>query len=199
MNSIVSRFSRQHGTLVAYLALLVAVSGGAYAAVSVTGADIKNGTITAKDVKSRTLGTNQLSQKAIASLKGARGPQGAPGAPGSPGPKGERGEAGARGPAGVAGPAGPAGPQGAKGVSGYQVVVTGGSLVAAGNSVTQTATCPSGKKALGGGLSTNAPSSGMTVTQSAPLDDGAGWTGSMRNLSSTTNAVYGWAICASVS
>lgn len=42
-----------------------------------TGKQIKDGTITAKDVKNRTLGTNKLSKKALASLD--RRPAGAEG------------------------------------------------------------------------------------------------------------------------
>jgi hypothetical protein len=65
-----------------------------------TGKNIKDGTITAKDVKNRTLGTNKLSKRAVSSLKGQRGPAG------PQGPTGERGVQGAQGPKGDPGPQG---------------------------------------------------------------------------------------------
>jgi hypothetical protein len=41
MRSILKRLSRRHGTAVAYLALFAALGGSAYAAVTVTGKNIK--------------------------------------------------------------------------------------------------------------------------------------------------------------
>jgi hypothetical protein len=105
------------------LALVFAMSGGAYAA--------KRYLITS---------TKQISPSVLKSLKGAngkegangangaqgpQGPQGNPGAAGGPGPQGVQGEkgatgaAGAKGAAGAMGPPGPTGPQGPlqKGVS----------------------------------------------------------------------------------
>lgn len=135
---MVGRLFRRHTTAVAYLALFVALGGSAYAATTITGADIKNGTVTGKDVKNRSLGTKKLTRKALASLASRPGPQGVPGAPGAkgdtgaPGPagaKGDTGEPGAPGPAGAKGdrgpkgdngPAGPAGPQGPQGQQGPQ-------------------------------------------------------------------------------
>ena len=67
MRSIARRLSRSHGTAVAYLALFAALGGGALAAVTVTGTDIKDGTITGRDVKSRSLGVSKLSAKAVSS------------------------------------------------------------------------------------------------------------------------------------
>jgi hypothetical protein len=99
MRSTLRRLSRRHSTVVAYLALFAALGGSAYAAVTVTGKNIKDGTITAKDVKNRTLGTNKLSKRAVTTLTGALGPAG------PQGPKGDNGE-GAQGPQGPAtGPA----------------------------------------------------------------------------------------------
>lgn len=92
MRSILRRLARRHTTAVAYVALFAALGGSAYAAVTVTGSNIKDGTITAKDVKNRTLGPGELSRKAVASLKGQ---------PGAAGPQGPAGPAGpATGPAG---------------------------------------------------------------------------------------------------
>ena len=51
MRSILKRLSGRHTTAVAYLALFAALGGSAYAAVTVTGKNIKDGTITGKDVE----------------------------------------------------------------------------------------------------------------------------------------------------
>jgi len=76
MTSILRRLSRRHATAVAYLALFAALGGTAYAAVTVTGKNIKDGTITARDVKNSSLGTSKLSARAVSSLTGQRGPAG---------------------------------------------------------------------------------------------------------------------------
>jgi hypothetical protein len=88
-------------TVIACLALAVALSGTSYAAVakllprnSVGSAQVVNGSLKKAD----------LSKKAVAALhgaRGARGPQGVPGTPGATGAKGDKGDPGpATGPAG---------------------------------------------------------------------------------------------------
>ena len=54
IRSILRRLSRRHTTAVAYLALFAALGGTAHAAVTVTGTDIKDGTVTGRDVKNRS-------------------------------------------------------------------------------------------------------------------------------------------------
>jgi hypothetical protein len=94
MRSILKRLLRRHTTAVAYLALFAALGGSAYAAVTVTGANIKNGSVTGKDVKNRSLGTKKLSTKAVNSLRGQQGPAGPQGPQGPRGPAGEQGRPG---------------------------------------------------------------------------------------------------------
>ena len=94
MTSILRRLFRSHSTAVAYLALFAALGGSAYAAVTVTGKNIKDGTVTGRDVKNRSLGTNELSPTAVSSLKGQPGPAGPQGDKGAPGPTGPIGPAG---------------------------------------------------------------------------------------------------------
>jgi hypothetical protein len=77
---------------------VVASAGTAGAAKLITGADIKDGTVSAKDLR-KDLRTR------IARI----GATGVAGPPGARGPQGERGPAGARGPQGERGPAGPRG------------------------------------------------------------------------------------------
>jgi hypothetical protein len=83
------------------LALVFAMSGGAYAASKFT--------ITS---------TRQISPKVLKSLKGANGKNGAPGPAGATGAAGPQGPAGLAGPAGTRGETGPAGPAGATGKEG---------------------------------------------------------------------------------
>jgi len=200
MGSILRRLSRRHSTAVAYLALFAALGGSAYAAVTVTGKNIKDGTVTGRDVKNRSLGTSKLSTTAVSSLTGQRGPagpQGEKGEPGPVGPKGEAGPAGPKGETGAAGAQGPAGPAGPSGISGWEYRVSSGKYIPPGDNDRGYALCPAGKKALGGGASATYPSA--SVIDSAPLDGGAGWAVWYRNTSSVSGAtVYAWVICANV-
>lgn len=94
--------------VVACIAVVLAMTGSAFAARAlITGADIKDGSITRADLSGRT----------VKSLKGKRGPAGRDGFTGARGPQGDTGPAG---PAGPAGPGGPAGPQGDVGDTGAQ-------------------------------------------------------------------------------
>jgi hypothetical protein len=191
--SILKRLSRRHGTAVAYLALFAALGGSAYAAVTVTGKNIKDGTITGRDVKNRSLGTSKLSATAVSSLTGQRGPAGPQGEKGEPGPAGPTSAKGEAGPAGPQGPAGPAGPSG---ISGWEYRVSEGVYLPSGVSNPTQANCTGGKKALGGGAS--ATYANAYVIDSAPTDDGTGWVVRSRNTSPFPATVYAWVICANV-
>lgn len=89
---------------------------------------------------------------------GPQGPGGPPGPAGSAGPVGPQGSAGPEGPVGAQGPVGPAGPAGA---TGYEVVRTSGETNTADGKA-QAATCPSGKKAVGGGGSVSSGGTGSS-------------------------------------
>lgn len=93
-------------SVLALIALFVALGGVSYAAVtingnaiqnnSIPGAKLKNGAVTNAKVKANTLAANRLTAAARASLRGAegaRGPQGAAGAPGAQGAQGTPGTA----------------------------------------------------------------------------------------------------------
>jgi Collagen triple helix repeat (20 copies) len=158
MRSLLGRLSRRHGTAVAYLALFAALGGSAYAAATVTGKNIKDGTVTRRDVKNRSLGTSKLSASAVSSLAGQRGPAGPQGEKGETGPVGPKGEAGPAGPKGATGPVGPqgapgpAGPPGPSGISGWEYA-TAARNFPPGGYVPWSVDCPNGKKPLGGGVS----------------------------------------------
>jgi hypothetical protein len=125
---------------------------------------------------------------------GAIGPQGPQGATGAQGEKGETGPIGPQGPAGAqgetgatgpAGPKGDTGPAGDDGVSGYQLVTGSGS------NNTSTASCPNGKKVIGGGANA---SSNATIGSSYPSSQTT-WTVTNR---AGTGSVTAYAICATV-
>src|SRR3954451_18898481 len=105
-----------HATVVAYLALFVALGGTSYAAIklpanSVGSRQLKNGAVTGAKVKAHSLLANDFRTGQLKA--GAQGPAGAPGAKGdagTPGVKGDKGNTGSTGPTGVTGPTGATGP-----------------------------------------------------------------------------------------
>ena len=110
--------------VLAFVALILAMSGGAVAASKITGKQIASGTITGKNVKDRSLTGRDFS----GSLRGPRGPQG---------------------PQGLQGPQGPQGPS----VVGQMTVVNSGQVAYGPSDVIQTAVafCPAGQRAISGG------------------------------------------------
>jgi hypothetical protein len=201
MRSILKRLFRRHTTAVAYVALFAALGGSAYAAVTVTGKNIKDGTVTGRDVKNRSLGTNKLSTKAVGSLTGQpgpAGPQGPKGDPGKQGPAGPTGATGPKGETGPAGPQGPAGPAGPSGISGWEYRISPATDISPRSQGYAEVYCPSGNKALGGGAS--ATRAFAEVSTSAPLNGGTGWAVIYYNRDFDDRiTVYAWVICAKVS
>jgi len=99
-----------HGTVVAYMALFIALGGTSFAAVtlkrnSVKGKNIARNAVTAPKVKDRSLLAVDFKQGQLP--QGAAGTQGAPGAkgdpcaPSDPACRGPKGDAGAQGPGAV--------------------------------------------------------------------------------------------------
>ena len=99
-----SRWRPSHATVVAYLALFVALSGSSYAATklsrnavkstniaanAVTSSKVKNGSLLAKDFKAGQLPKGATGATGAAGTAGAAG---AAGATGAIGPKGDKGE-----------------------------------------------------------------------------------------------------------
>ena len=107
-----SKFRISPGSVLALIALFVALGGVSYAAVTINGKNIqnnsipgkklKNGAVTNNKVKANSLGANRLTSAARASLRGARGPQGPAGPQGAHGAQGSQGPQGPEGPAGTA-------------------------------------------------------------------------------------------------
>lgn len=90
---------------------------------------------------------------------GPQGPAGVAGADGAPGPQGLKGEAGEPGPPGAPG-----------GLSGYEIVRVG-PVEVTGFRGSARASCPEGKKVVGGGFAM----SGVIATYSYPIADGSAW------------------------
>jgi hypothetical protein len=83
--------------LVALLALFAAVGGTSYAAIAITGKNIKDGSITTQDIKNRSLRSSDLGLSTLRGLEGDKGAKGDPGVRGAKGDKGDTGPAGPKG------------------------------------------------------------------------------------------------------
>lgn len=95
--------------IVALIALSIAVSGAAYAAVMINGKNIVNNSVTSAKIKDQTLLTKDLALSTRKALKGAKGDTGATGPQGAAGPQGVKGDTGATGATGPQGATGSAG------------------------------------------------------------------------------------------
>lgn len=164
---------------VALMALFVALGGTSYAAItisgknvkngSLTGADIKNGSLRGTDVRNRSLTSSDLSSGTISSLRGTSGPAG---------------------PAGTSGPAGPAGPAGT-----FGTVTVRSAVYSSGAPVT--ASCQSGEVAVGGGVSTGSPFGFPRVSAPTPTSGTpTGWQGQVVNTSNVAVSGTVYAVCA---
>lgn len=108
-----------------FVAVVALLCGGltqaSWAVTLITGGEVRDSSLTGKDVKDGSLGPSDLSRAARAALSGQVGPQGPQGATGPAGPAGPAGPIGAKGeqgPKGEPGAAGAAGVDGAKGATG---------------------------------------------------------------------------------
>ncbi len=87
MSNLVTRIKQfRPATLIAMLALFVAIGGTATAASGlINGKKIKNNTVTGKKLKNRTITKNKLAPATVKALKGQQGPKGDTGQPGKDG------------------------------------------------------------------------------------------------------------------
>ncbi|MDP8910058.1 MAG: hypothetical protein M3N47_13305 [Chloroflexota bacterium] len=199
----------RHATVVAYLALFVALGGTSYAVAkgSIGSREIKNNSVQSADIRNGTLTARDIRRSTLKQLRGAPGAPGATGAPGPPGPQGRQGPAGTvdtsnfytkretdsrylRGTITVIGSSDSVGP-GTFGVSRVQ--------------------CPDGYQAIGGGVDPHNVKT-MVVTSSAPAINGVrtifhpdgqnpaanGWQGSVRNNDTTPLSFKVVVICAPI-
>ena len=165
-------------SIMAVTALVVAILGATpvgHAAASmvlpkssVGTTQLKAGAVTAAKIRNGTLTAAKLRPGLLAA--GAPGPQGDPGA------------------------GGPQGPSGQAGVGGYQRVDAPPVSLAPGEQKVQYATCPQGKKPIGGGAASS--SQPLAFRLLGPWDDAYGATA--KNVGTQADNLYVWAICAAV-
>ena len=205
-----------------------AYASGVLAPNSVGSKQIKRAAVNTNKIKANAINTSRVRNGSLRAADfapgqipaGARGPQGTPGAPGATGPAGPAGADGADGQAGATGPAGPqgiqgqrgpTGPEGPRGFQGIQGVqgapgVSGIQRVAAYVDYVEaeyhsvTATCPTGKKVIGGGVwtSTYLDESDLEVNNSYPTADLTGWSVKVRFEGDRPWSAGAIAICAYV-
>ena len=88
--------------VVAFIALCVGVTGGAFAAATIDTGDIQNGVVTKKDLHKNSVNTKKVKNQTLKAKDFAAGEleEGVQGIQGLKGPKGDKGDAGDTGPLG---------------------------------------------------------------------------------------------------
>lgn len=185
-----SMFSNgRYANVTATLALVIALGGTSYAAISITGKNIRNNTITSADIRNGTIRGADVAASSITSGKIRNGNLLA-----------RDFKAGQL-------PAGAPGPQGAQGPTGVTNVVARYAYsqgpVPANQRVAVTAACAPGEKAVSGGASTS--SDAFRVRESKPTgglanaDGGTtttGWRVEADNVSGVDNPLAVFVVCA---
>ncbi len=135
MRSRLLSYRFKHGTLVAYLALFLALGGTSYgvATGSIDSREIRNNTIRGKDIRNGTVGSADVRNLVAGDFK-----------PGQL-PAGPKGDTGARG------PVGPRGPAGEDGFARFGYSIAEDVALPANGTASGLAECPSGLLPLGGG------------------------------------------------
>jgi hypothetical protein len=166
----------------ALVTMVLAAGATAAGAKLIDGHLLKNGSVPA----------SKLTKQARAALHGTRGPRGLPGAPGAVGPRGATGLQGPKGDKGDTGPTGVSGPAG--GLAGYEWTTSQNTYLSVQDSGL-VATCPAGKKIIGGGWH---PEGGLNTNVqpywSGPVSD-TQWS-VFFHVSSAPTTVVATAICA---
>ena len=184
--------------VIACLALGIALGGTGSAAVlnvpdgSVTTAKIKNGAVTTAKLKNDAVTVDKLAANAVTSGQVKNGTL-----------LKEDFKSGQlpAGPPGPAGPRGLPGPKGAPGVSGLERVDASTSSSSA-NSKSVVATCPSGKRVIGGGAqATGSGANKVSINQNFPDSSGNKWNAQAVEVVSTGQSwqLQSYALCANVS
>ena len=138
---------------IACIALFAALGGTSYAAAKITGANVKDNTLTTKDIRNKSLLAKDFKPGQLPA-----GPQGAAGPQGQQGPQGPQGPQGQQGPEGPKGEKGSKGDTGAPGLSNYsRSVVEVDTPAGAENGNTALVNCPAGRKAIGADASIDGP------------------------------------------
>jgi hypothetical protein len=177
---------------VALLALFVALGGVSWAATSlprnsVGSTQIKTGGVAASDLRAGAVTSKAVRDGGLRAVDFAAGQLPA-GARGATGPQGERGPVGAKG------------DTGAPGATGFEIVTSATVTVGPSDSdyydgTTATATCPAGKRAVGGGFQAGTVASGFRTIRSRPTTDGTGWEAYFWNGDATMVGGTAFAVC----
>jgi len=171
-------------TIIALIALFVALS--------------TNSTASSIVHKSVTAALSPLSSQ-HSDARGPRGPRGPRGFRGFRGPQGVQGPQGPAGQQGAAGAAGAQGIQGPAGISGYQVVLGPGSPnVAPQATGADTAVCPAGKKAIGGGFNTGQQLALSASIPTTTANNLSAWVVNGKNVGSADTVIVAYAVCATI-
>jgi len=117
-----------YSNVMATLAISVALGGTSYAAITITGKNVKNGSLTGADIKKHSVQLNRLIGRLTAGARGPMGDTGPKGDTGLQGPKGDPGQA-----APVAAPTSIAGIAATSDNGGYWLVDQRGAVHAFGN------------------------------------------------------------------
>ena len=186
--------------VVASVALGIALTGTGYASVlnvpdgSVTTAKIKNGAVTTPKLKNDAVTVDKLAANAVTAgqvkngsllkedFKSGQLPAGPPGPQGPPGPRGAPGA------------------KGAPGIGDLQRVDSATSS-SSSNSKAVVATCPSGKRVIGGGAQvTGSGANKVSINQSFPDSNGDRWNGNAVEVVATGASwqLHAYALCATV-
>ena len=181
--------------VVAGIALLFALGGTGYATVlnvpknSVGPAQIQANAVTNPKIKNSAVDNSKIANNAVTSVKVLNGSLLA------------ADFAEGQIPAGPQGPAGPAGPSGPSGISGWQVVEVD-SVSDATATKQLTASCPSGKRVLGGGLQILGAGKKFVASNGGyPSANGTAFTGEGQNTLVGEPVIWQlkvYAICATV-
>jgi hypothetical protein len=179
-----------YANVIATLALFAALGGSSYAAISVTGAQVRDGSLTGRDVRNATLTSQDVRDRSLLGrdFKSGQLPSGPAGPQGVQGPKGD---------AGAPGPQGPKCDKGDPGTTSLRVVTTK-VTVAPGQKTFPNAECAPGEKPTGGGVDpTNEDVHILLSTVETVAGAPIGWAGGFVNRSAQTQDVFVQAVCAS--
>jgi len=179
--------------VIASLALGLVLGGTAYATglsvpnSSVGTAQLKNGAVTTKKLASNAVTSSQVKNGSLLSADFKAGQLPA-------GPTGPQGPAGVPGPRGAQGPAGP---PGISGMQRFDVLSSSDST----SPKTAIATCPSGKRPVGGGARVIGSGAGVvSIIENFPDSDAVHWNAKASEVVATAQSwqLQVYALCATV-
>lgn len=184
-------------SVIATVALFLALGGSSYAAIQISGSSIRNGTVTGKDLKNGSVKSADVGNGSLLAKDFRSGQL----------PAGEAGPAGPQGPQGEPGPQGPAGPTSVV-VRRIDVLVPGIPPPLAAvepDPVSAVAKCKPGERAVGGGAAVTAAGRGggdafasEPAFGNRPAQDGetpTGWLAATINFSSVDVEMRVHAVC----